>query len=104
MTELLDDLRAEHDDLQQLVAQVDLEAPTPAEPWSVRDTVAHLAAFDEEATKAATTPQLFLAGLPSIAEDIDGSPIPFRSLQDGWDAVGPVVDDVALYPGEQPPF
>ena len=72
MTELLADLRDEHDDLQRLVDRVDLDLATPAEPWDVRDTVAHLAAFDEEATKAATTPQLFLAGLPAIAEDIDG--------------------------------
>lgn len=72
LSALLQDLHDEHDDLQALVADVDLDLPTPAEPWDVRDTVAHLAAFDEEATKAATTPQLFLAGLEEVAADVDG--------------------------------
>jgi uncharacterized protein (TIGR03084 family) len=70
--EVLDDLRDEQDDLHRLVDDVgDLSVPTPAAGWDVRDTVSHLSAFDEEATKAATTPQLFLAGLSSIAEDVD---------------------------------
>jgi uncharacterized protein (TIGR03084 family) len=72
LTDILDDLRAEHDDLRQVVEPVDLALATPAEGWDVRETLTHLAAFDEEATKAATTPQLFLAGLAEVAADIDG--------------------------------
>ena len=39
---LLDDLRAEHDDLRRYVATADLCLAVPAEPWDVRDTVSHL--------------------------------------------------------------
>ncbi len=69
---LLDDLRAEHADLVGLVEDGDLDAATPATPWDVRDTVAHLAGTDVEATKAVTDPALFLAELPAIAEDVEG--------------------------------
>jgi uncharacterized protein (TIGR03084 family) len=69
---LLRDLRDEHRDLRELVESADLDAATPADGWDVRDAVAHLAGSDEEAIKAATTPQLFLAGLPAVAADIDG--------------------------------
>jgi uncharacterized protein (TIGR03084 family) len=72
LSALLNDLRDEQRDLRALVERSPLDAPTPAEGWDVRDTVAHLAGSDEEATKAATTPQLFLAGLPEVAADIDG--------------------------------
>jgi uncharacterized protein (TIGR03084 family) len=72
LTGLVSDLRDEQRDLRGVVDGVDLEAPTPAEGWTVRDTISHLAGFDAEATKAATTPQLFVAGLEEIAADIDG--------------------------------
>jgi uncharacterized protein (TIGR03084 family) len=72
LASLLDDLRDEQRDLRGIVEHGDLDAPTPAEGWDVRDTVAHLAGSDEEAHKAATTPQLFVAGLPEVAADIDG--------------------------------
>lgn len=71
--QVLSDLRDEQEDLHRLVAGIhDLSVPTPAAGWNVRDTVTHLAAFDEEAAKAATTPQLFLDELPMVAQDIDG--------------------------------
>ena len=49
MRAICDDLEAEHEALDALVA--DLEAsrwdtPTPAERWAVRDQIAHLAAYD----------------------------------------------------------
>ena len=72
LTALLRDLRDEQQDLRRLLDDVDLDAATPAVGWDVHDTLAHLAGSDEEATKAATTPQLFLAGLPEVAADIDG--------------------------------
>jgi uncharacterized protein (TIGR03084 family) len=69
---VLDDLRAEHEDLRALVARTDLDLPTPAEPWDVRDTVSHLAGFDEEAAVAAARPEEFVAGLEDVVRDIDG--------------------------------
>ena len=72
LTDILSDLRAEHDDLRALVDQVELDLATPAEGWDVRETVCHLAAFDQEGTKAATTPQLFIAGLDEVFANPDG--------------------------------
>ena len=72
LTPLLADLRAEQADLRRLVEPADLAAPTPAEGWDVRDTVAHLAGFDVEGLEAATRPERFLAELPAVAADIDG--------------------------------
>lgn len=72
LNDLLQDLRDEHDDLRALVAGVDLGLATPAEGWDVRETVVHLATFDEQGLKAATTPQLFLAGLEDAARNPDG--------------------------------
>jgi uncharacterized protein (TIGR03084 family) len=59
ITELLADLRAEHADLDALVATADLDQPTPAEGWTVGDTVGHLWFFDREATTALTDPDAF---------------------------------------------
>ena len=97
---LLSDLRAEHADLRALVERADLDAATPAEPWSVRDTVAHLAGSDVEALRAATRPQEFLDGLVQVAADVEGflqgqlderRDLPreelLRSWQDGFDAM-----------------
>lgn len=73
LAQVLADLRAEHEELHAVVGTVaDLSTPTPAEGWDVRDTISHLAATDDEATKAATTPQLFVAGLAAISEDVEG--------------------------------
>jgi uncharacterized protein (TIGR03084 family) len=47
---IVDDLEAEQLALDALVADLDepgWETPTPAEGWSIRDQVAHLAFFDE---------------------------------------------------------
>lgn len=68
---LLADLRAEHADLARLVAQADPDARTPAEGWSVRDTVAHLNATDRDAARAAADSDAFLASLLEIT-DVDG--------------------------------
>ena len=72
MLPLLEDLRAEQSDLAGLVKTVDLESPTPAQGWTVRDTVAHLAGTDVEAARAAAHPQEFLAGLGVVAANIEG--------------------------------
>lgn len=72
LTALLDDLRAEQADLRALVVAADLDTPTPAEGWDIRDAVAHLAGTDVEALKAATRPEEFLAGLAEAAKDVEG--------------------------------
>jgi uncharacterized protein (TIGR03084 family) len=72
MPELIADLRAETLDLTALVEPLDeagLRTPTPAEGWSVRDQLAHLAWFDEAAVRAATDPDGFRAELPATASD-----------------------------------
>jgi uncharacterized protein (TIGR03084 family) len=93
--ELLQDLRDEQADLRRIVEDADLDTPTPAEGWDVRDAVSHLAGTDEEAARAVTTPQLFLAGLPEVARDIDGfltgqltwrRGLSRQELLDGWQA------------------
>ena len=64
MAELCTDLRAEHDVLDALVAPLDdagWETPTPAEPWTIRDQISHLAYFDDRALLAATDPDAFRA-------------------------------------------
>jgi uncharacterized protein (TIGR03084 family) len=66
---LLDDLRAEHADLDALVADNPLDTPTPAAGWSVGDTVAHLWFFDREATTALVDPDAFTASLAVVAAD-----------------------------------
>lgn len=72
LTDLLDDLRAEQADLRGLVADADLDTPTPAQGWDVRDAIAHLAGTDVEALTAATRPEEFVAGLTEVAKDIEG--------------------------------
>ena len=61
---LLDDLQAEHDDLAAAMAgisETDWDRPTPAEGWTVRDQVSHLAFFDNVATMACTDEAAFVA-------------------------------------------
>jgi uncharacterized protein (TIGR03084 family) len=69
---LLDDVRAEQQDLRSILEGADLDTPTPAEGWDVRDAVAHLAGTDHEATIAATDPDAFVAALAEVAKDIEG--------------------------------
>ena len=62
MRELIGDLRAEQGDLDQILTGLDdlaWETVTPAEPWTIRDTVSHLAFFDEKETQAILEPAAF---------------------------------------------
>ena len=45
------------------------DVPTPAEGWTVRDQVSHLAWFDREAIRAAHDPEGFTATLPGALAD-----------------------------------
>ncbi|HEV7679040.1 MAG TPA: TIGR03084 family metal-binding protein [Candidatus Dormibacteraeota bacterium] len=72
---ILADLDAEHAALDGIVAPLSparWDTATPAEPWTVRDQVAHLAFFDREAVRAMTDPEGFVAGLAEIVADPDG--------------------------------
>jgi uncharacterized protein (TIGR03084 family) len=71
---LLLDLEAEHADLDALVSALpaaEWDRVTPAEGWSVRDTISHLAFFDEQGRLAATEPDAFRAGLADVIADLD---------------------------------
>ncbi len=62
MRDLIDDLRAEQEDLDRLLAALDdqtWDKMTPAEPWTIRDTISHLAFFDERETQAISDPEAF---------------------------------------------
>lgn len=68
---LIDDLGAEHADLDGVVAGL---APdrwdemTPATPWTVRDQISHLAFFDEQGALAAADPGGFLESLAKVGD------------------------------------
>jgi uncharacterized protein (TIGR03084 family) len=62
MRELLLDLVAEQEDLDRLVAGISAQQwdlPTSAQPWTIRDTISHLAFFDERQTQAILDPEGF---------------------------------------------
>src|ERR1700680_2948356 len=59
---LLEDLEAEHADLDLLVGPLDEASwglATPAEGWAVRDQISHLAFFDDAAAAAIIDPETF---------------------------------------------
>jgi uncharacterized protein (TIGR03084 family) len=64
---LLEDLRAEMTDLDRIVAAADdLQRPTPAEGWTIHDTVGHLAFFDRESGVAIPDPEAFTAKVAAM--------------------------------------
>jgi uncharacterized protein (TIGR03084 family) len=59
---LLDDLAAEHETLDERVADLTAEewlVPTPAEGWNIADAISHLTYFDRSATLALTDEAAF---------------------------------------------
>ena len=71
MEDVLADLVAERDDLRSMLAAFPDDAfdrMTPADPWLVRDQISHLAFYDDEATKAATSSEAFAAAVSKMAE------------------------------------
>jgi uncharacterized protein (TIGR03084 family) len=71
---LLVDLQAESDDLDAVLAAATgetFDAPTPADGWSVADTVGHLWFFDREGRRALEDPAGFVAGLDAVMADPD---------------------------------
>ncbi|SHG01864.1 TIGR03084 family metal-binding protein [Streptoalloteichus hindustanus] len=72
---LVDDLRAEGNELDALVGDLPAEGwatPTPAPGWSVAQQIAHLAWTDTQALWAIKDPDGFTAGLAKAAEDPTG--------------------------------
>jgi len=68
------DLAGEHQALDEIVSGLDdssWDAPTPAEPWTVRDQISHLAFFDELAMAAASDADAFQSGMADAAQDVD---------------------------------
>ena len=77
-TRLVEDLAAEHAELDGLVAplsEAQWSLPTPAEGWSIRDTVLHLALTDEAARLAAADP----AGFEAYRQQRRGGADPFQA-------------------------
>lgn len=75
ITRICADLAAEHATLDGIVAGLappSWDVVTPAEPWTVRDQISHLAFFDEQATDAAARPDEFVGRLGALAEDVEG--------------------------------
>lgn len=69
LREVLVDLRAEHDDLDALVAPLTAEdrvRPTPSAGWSIGDQIGHLWYFDRAAAMAAGDPDAFATHLDSL--------------------------------------
>lgn len=78
LPQLLDDLAAEGEELDGLVAGLDVEGwamPTPAEPWTVADTIGHLLWTDRISVVAATDPDGFEAAVTAQAGDLGEDPI-----------------------------
>jgi uncharacterized protein (TIGR03084 family) len=72
---MLNDLRAESDDLDDVIAGAGPQAlsrPTPAEGWSVSDTLGHIWFFDREARRALEEPDAFVADLDKLYADPEG--------------------------------
>jgi uncharacterized protein (TIGR03084 family) len=70
VAELTADLAAEQESLDGLVAGLDeagWDHPTPAQSWTVRDQISHLASVDDWATMAAGAPEAFAAWMAGLA-------------------------------------
>jgi uncharacterized protein (TIGR03084 family) len=74
---VIDDLRAEQDALDALLASLDAGAwsrPTPAEGWSVADTVRHLLVAERAATRSARDDTDFVGGVAGTSDPTPEDP------------------------------
>jgi uncharacterized protein (TIGR03084 family) len=95
---VLDDLRAESDALDALVAGLDPARwadPTPAEGWTIAHQIAHLAWTDRQALLAVTDPEAFADELGDAATHLNtyvdegaraGAGLPPGKLLESWRA------------------
>ncbi len=68
---LLEDLEAEHAEVESMVDGLDeisWDTATPAQGWAVRDQVSHLAFFDDAATEAIVDPDSFIVRAQAALE------------------------------------
>ena len=75
MKEICTDLEKEYEELDTIVAALDeagWNVMTPAEGWTVKDQIRHLAYYDERAKLAATEPEAFDQHLADINMDPEG--------------------------------
>lgn len=75
--QLVDDLAAEHLALDENVASLgatEWPTPTPAEGWTIADSISHLAFFDHTARLALTDPDAFAAHLAEMASQAASEP------------------------------
>lgn len=73
MDRICEDLDAEYEVLRALVAPLDAEGwskGTPAEGWTIQDSIGHLAFFDEKAVLAHRDPEAFAAQLSGISDGL----------------------------------
>src|SRR5256885_567010 len=73
INEIADDLQAETDQLDKLLAglsDADWDKATPAEGWMVRDQISHLAHFDPVTIQSAPDPEAFRAYIATVT-DVD---------------------------------
>jgi uncharacterized protein (TIGR03084 family) len=71
---VLTDLTAEQDSLDAVLVPLGDSGwgtPTPAEGWTVLDTIGHLAFFDERVAVAASDPERFTAELGEVLSDYE---------------------------------
>ncbi|MFC4605032.1 TIGR03084 family metal-binding protein [Rhodococcus kronopolitis] len=94
LSTVIDDLRAEGDALDSLVADLAPEQwsrPTPADRWTVAHQIGHLAWTDHAALLAATDPDAFADGLVEAWKD----PVGFVDTAADAAAVGPPAELLA---------
>jgi uncharacterized protein (TIGR03084 family) len=75
--QLVDDLAAEHLALDEMVAGLDATGwatPTPAEGWTIADSISHLAFFDRTAALALTDAPGFAMHLGEMASEAASAP------------------------------
>ncbi len=74
MKEICADLASEQEELDAFVADLDEDGwntKTPAEGWTIKDQIRHLAYFDDRARLAAVDPEAFKAYLQKSMEDLE---------------------------------
>lgn len=74
MKTICSDLKAEYDELESVLADLDesqWEMRTPFLNWSIKDEIRHLAYFDERAVLAITNPKAFNHHLAEVLNDFD---------------------------------
>lgn len=105
MRAICDDLEAEHEDLDALVAPLGDEQwsqATPSPGWAIRDQISHLWFFDQRAKMAITDPDAFAADVTWLlahggtdASIEPGRSLPPAALLDQWRADRRSLIDVA---------